>query len=527
MRFVTVKDTEWTYPDRLEYASGGQEFTLHSARNSYAAGQLILEGVPAGASVSVCVTGTVAEFPLEAYELVPVMVEDNANLREQDYNEYIPSRKAPYYLYDCAKPLGQTLTPHSGNAGLYLAFRIPADAKPAVYVGDITVCVAGEIVNVPVVLRVYAATVPETESLKIIHGFSVGHVARYHGTEDKPEETRRLADLYLRMLRRARQNMLYVGGVKVLSRPDENGSGEWAFDFTPLVESVKHYISLGYQYFNMSSVGGRKSWKESTSLVAGMPAMSYEAYRYLSAYLPALQKVLEENGWIDRFYMGVSDEPNDANATEFRALCGLVRKFAPKIRLLDALSYTAVHGALDVWVPLNAEYEKHRQEFEGFRVGNDEIWTYVCCGPRGEGYINRFMDYPLLSTRYLYWGNYKYDLRGYLHWAANIYQPGQNPFEQNCPEHRNADAVCILPPGDTHIVYPGQGEPWMSLRLEAQRASAEDYELLRQIAKHDKAKADEICALGFRKYNDVDYDVNRFEQTRIALLKAASECLGQ
>lgn len=525
MRLITVKDTEWTYPDRTEYQSAGKELALHSARNSYAASQVIIESVPENASVSISASGAVAAFSLEAYELVPVMVEDNANLNENDYTDYIPSRKAPYYLYDCAKPLGETLTPHSGNAGLYLAFQIPKDTKPGVYEGAVTVCVAGETFDIPTTLKVYSASIPDKERLKVINGFSTGHVAKYHGTEDNPEETTRLADAYLRMLRRARQNMLYVGGVKITSRPDENGNGEWAFDFSDLVSNVKRYISLGYQYFNMSSVGGRKSWKESTILVRGMPAMSYEAYRYLSAYLPALQKVLEENGWIDNFFMGVADEPNDANATEFRALCGLVRKLAPKIRLLDALSFTAVHGALDVWVPLNSEYEKHQKEFEGFRVGTDEIWMYVCCGPRGEGYINRFMDYPLLSTRYLFWGNYKYDLKGYLHWAANIYQPGQNPFEQNCPEHRNADSVCILPPGDTHIVYPGKGEPWMSLRLEAQRASAEDYELLCLIAERDKAKADAICDRGFKKFNNVDYDVNRFEETRKALLEAASELI--
>ena len=317
--------------------------------------------------------------------------------------------------------------------------------------------------------------------------------------------------------------MMYIGGVRVLSRPDENGNGEYSFDFSPLEANVKHYLSAGMKYFNMSSVGHRRSWSESTILVSGMPAMSFEAFRYLSAYLPALQKFLDEKGWTDMFYMGVSDEPNNANATEFRALCGLVHKFAPRIRLIDALSFVPVFGALDVWVPLNSEYENHKKEFDSMRLDGSEIWMYVCCGPRGNGYINRFMDYPLLSTRYMFWGNYKYNLTGYLHWAANCYQPGQDPFEQNCPHHKNADSETTLPPGDTHIIYPGKGEPWMSMRLEAQRSSAEDYELFCSVAEHDKAKADGICAMGFKAFNDVEYDVFKFEQARIALLQAASE----
>jgi hypothetical protein len=522
MCYVTVKDTEWTYPDRLDYASAGDKLILHSVRNSYAAGQVLLAGVPADAPVTVTVSGGISSFTLEKYELVAVMLEDNPHMTAENSTAFMPVRKAPYRLYDCAKPLGETLSPDSGTAGLYLAFVIPDDATPGTYTGVVTISVAGNAVEIPVSLTVYAATVPNVGKLKIINGFH-RNFETYHGIANGSPEANRLEGEYLDLLRRARQNMMYVGGEAVTSRPDENGCGDYAFDFSALETNVKRYMAHGMEYFNMSSVGGRRSWHESTILVAGMPAMSYEAFRYLAAYLPALQKFLEEKGWIDRFYIGVSDEPNDANATEFRALCGIVRKLAPKLRLLDALSFTPVWGALDVWVPLNSEYERHKKEFDAMRLGGSEVWIYVCCGPRGYGYINRFMDYPLLSTRYLFWGNYKYNLTGYLHWAANCYQPGQNPFEQNCPEHRNADAVTILPPGDTHIIYPGKGAPWMSLRLEAQRASAEDYELFCAIAEHDKAKADEICAIGFRAFNDVEYDVNKFEQTRIALYRAASE----
>ena len=174
-------------------------------------------------------------------------------------------------------------------------------------------------------------------------------------------------------------------------------------------------------------------------------------------------------------------------------------------------------------MPLNSEYDKHRAEIESFRSNGAEIWHYVCCVPREYGYINRFMDYPLLSTRYLHWGNYKYDLTGYLHWAANHYQPGQDPFEQNCPEHRNTDNVCFLPAGDSHIIYPGTDGPWLSIRLEAQRESAEEYELLKKLATTNKPLADSICESVFRSFRDVEYDVGAFAAARRRLLAALSE----
>jgi hypothetical protein len=327
---------------------------------------------------------------------------------------------------------------------------------------------------------------------------------------------------YLAMMRRMRQNMLYVHstGVKVT----ELGDNRYEFDFTGFIEDVKKYEAAGFRYFNAPSVGWRKSWKESTILLHGkIPAMSYEGYCYLMQYLPALQKVLDDHGWTDRFVMGVADEPNDANCTEFRALCGLIHRITPRIKLCDAMSYGNLHGALDVWVPLNAEYDKHRAELETLRQGGSEIWHYVCCGPRSRGYINRFMDYPLLSTRYLHWGNYKYDLTGFLHWAANAYQPGQDPFTLNCPEHHNTDAVCYLPAGDTHIIYPGKGEPWMSIRLEAERESIEDYELLKKLAETDKPLADEICETVFHSFKEVEYDVSRFTATKRRLLESLSK----
>ena len=343
---------------------------------------------------------------------------------------------------------------------------------------------------------------------------------RYAGSAPATEEYAELDRKYLASLRRLHQNMMYVRGVKA----EETAPNQWTFDFSEMIKMIETYQAAGMKYFNLPSVAWRKSWRESTILLQGrIPSMSYEGYCYLTQYLPALKAVLDEHGWTKNCVMGVADEPNAANATEFRALCGLIHKIVPEIRLCDAMSYGNLHGALDVWVPLNSEYDKHRAEIESFRGQGAEIWHYVCCVPREHLYINRFMDYPLLATRYLHWGNYKYDLTGYLHWASNCYQPGQDPFEQNCPEHHNTDNVCFLPAGDTHILYPGDNEPWLSMRFEAQRESAEEYELLKLLAQKDKHLADSICQSVFRSFCDVEYDVGAFTAARKKLLRALSE----
>ena len=96
--------------------------------------------------------------------------------------------------------------------------------------------------------------------------------------------------------------MLYAPGAEVT----ELGDNRYSFTFKQLEAFREKALGLGFQYFNLASVGGRKSWKESTILVHGMPAMSYEAYRYLAQYLPALEGFLAEKGWLDPAIWAVS-----------------------------------------------------------------------------------------------------------------------------------------------------------------------------------------------------------------------------
>lgn len=513
MKYNVVSSVEFTYPDIWDYPSSAQVIDTFAARGSYATYQILL-GDRASADVSVSFGELPAGVAPEVYTLTPVQVERNHGIAPEQRQPHYPERVAPYWLYDCLRTFDGTLDLTDGAGGLYVSLKVDRDAEP----GDYTTVMTVDGTEIPLNLKIYRAVLPD-ETMKMIVGYNGGTCAKYHDVALYSDEYFALEEQYLAMLRRMHQNMMYTGGIKKTLV----GENKWEFDFTDFVAQVKRYEKAGMKYFNAPSVGWRQSWSASTILVNGnIPSMSYEGYCYLTQYLPALRDVLKENGWLDRFVMGVADEPNAANCTEFRALCGLIRKIVPEIRLIDAMSYGNLHGALDIWVPLNAEYDRHRAELESLRAAGDEIWHYVCCGPREPGYINRFMDYPLLSTRYLHWGNYKYDLTGFLHWAANCYQPGQDPFVQNCPEHHNTDSVCYLPAGDTHVIYPGRGEPWMSIRLEAERESAEEYELLRELAKTDKAKADELCENVFQSFKDVEYDVAKFTANKKALLEALS-----
>ncbi len=513
MKYTVVSSSEFTYPDIWSYDSSTDKADIGAARGGYATCQ-ILVGDMTDPTLPVSIAGLPDGVTPEIYTLRAVPVEANPGISEEHRGPHYPEREAPYWLYDCLCTYKGTVELTDGVGGIYLALKVEKDAVPGVY--PLTVNVGA--CAIPATLQIYAAVLPE-ETLDIMQGFDGGAVCKFHGVEWKSPEYYELEQKYLRCMRRMHQNIKRCGGV-TYKKVDET---TFEFDFSGLIEEIRRYRKAGFTKIKAPAVGWRKHHAESTIYLFGeIPSMTYEGYCFLTQYLPQLKAVLEAEGVLEGVTMSVADEPNANSATEFRALCGLIHRIAPEIKLADALSYGNIHGALDVWIPLNSHYEMFQDKWESFRAAGGELWHYVCCGPRNPGYINRFMDYPLLSTRYLHWGNYRHNLSGYLHWAVNCYQPGQNPFESNCPVHTNVGQTIVLPAGDSHIIYPGDDGPWISIRLEAERESAEEYELLKKLAETDKTLADEICETVYRSFKDVEYDVNLFDATRRRLLEAVS-----
>ena len=505
MRYTCVDTAEFLYPDITEYKSGTDSIHILTPRGSFATAQILFSDV-SEKELHIRFEG----FNPEVYEMVPIFVEENHLLDESNSHPHIPERKAPYYVYDCLKPLKNSVAvDKNGVCAIYFSEKISQDAEVGIRYGKIII----DDLEIPIEIEISSVLVPD-ETLAMIQGYRQDNVCGYHGVELETDEFDKLDTKYLKMLRRMRQNMLYSPGPDV----EDLGDNQYKISFDCMEKFLDKAVALGFNRFNYG-LGFRRSWKESTILVNKMESMSFECYCYLAQMLPALENFLKSKGLQDKFYLGVADEPNEENAMEYRALSGLIRRLAPSIKQMDAMSFGSVYGTVDIWVPLSSEYQEHKNEIDTFRKYGDEIWFYDCNNPRGGKTINRFLDYSLLATRYHFWAAYRYGLKGYLHWAANGYQPGQDPFKQSCPEHRNADFVCHLPPGDTHIVYPGKNEPWMSVRLEAYRASAEEYELLNLLAKTNKEKADEICHSVCREFDDVEYDPIAFKNAREKLIR--------
>ncbi len=528
-RYTVVDNTEFTFPDYdfSKYRTATKTVDLHCMRGGGTGAQILLRDVTGddiGANISV---SGIKNY--ELYELVPIVVEFNAFLDAYNCSPNFPVRWAPFSVYDCLKPFDGKLDVKNGTAGIYLYVFADEKDSPDIIKGKISI----NGTNVPIKLTVYDVAYKGTD-LSLNTGYDERIIAQYHRAEFGSTEYDELENKYLKMYRRAHQTTMNMNNRSCNVK--KIGNNKYDFDFSEIERLVNKCLSLGFKTFIGPWISEPESWWGSSLTVNGIPCMSREGYIYIKQYLIAWVEFLKKNNWIDIFYTEPLNQPSDKNAIEYRALCGMIHKIAPELKIVTTSVYSNFYGTADLIVPMNSSYHENTEDYELLR--NDaEMWFYICSNPRCGGYINRYTDAPLLATRYLHYSNYKYNLTGYRHWGGNCFQPNQdpeqwennpyapwqNPFAQSCPLHRVSDLITFLPPGDANFVYPGLGEPYMSMRLEAQRESVEDYELLRHIENTNKFLADEFCNKVFKSFKNVDLNPVTFKANRIEMLKTASK----
>lgn len=519
MKFEIKSANEWLYPDSAVNDAGAKEIRLLAAKGGYASCQILFNGLEPDKKIEwkiSCPENIVCEI----YRLIDVFVEKNTGpvgfcVKEGESADGYTTRPAPFRVYDALKPFGEDEKTEKSTEVLYIAFKTGRELKSGVYDFILELKVGGEADKIPVSIEVFDVIIPEKESLNITNWFSLDNMASQHGLEKWSEEHWEMIRRYGLLMRRVRQTHFWIP--QEIISAEKASDGRYIFDFSRTKRFIELFLSLGFKYIEGGLVAHRRDFKDSYFVVnccgETVRALSKQGYEYISQYLTEWRNFLVKNGWLDITVQHVADEPTEACATEYRILSGIVRKFMPGVRIIEAVEYYDLDGSVDIWVPKNVYYQEHMEEFERIRTNGDELWFYTCCFPGGY-YLNRLWDMPLIRTRYLHWGNYIYNLKGYLHWGLNFCDSNQDPFNQK---------DLFFPPGDTHITYPGNDGPWGSMRFEAMRAGVEDYELLKILERKNKPLADEIAARCLKSFNQANEDPDQFEETRRMLLSAASD----
>ena len=476
-------------------------------------------------------------FTAEWFRMRPIPVEYNTGNGEdqggamvlQERPEQCPSyatRLAPFEVYDCLEPIGDTLEPERGVGALYFCL-VP---KETIAAGTHTATLRAGDYSCNLEVRVYDVTIPEG-TFPVTNWFSLSAISRFHGLQQGTPEFYEMVHKYARAMHRIHQTMFYfeLDDRCVVSRDP------YVFDFSYLEPLARCFFEEGLTTIEIGPLLSRGFLPDGMpdmytdrfkcAMAPDKPIDTPEGYAITVRYVQALADFLKKHGWEKNVVFHIHDEPDihcpeealESRKKQYYLAASILRKYLPGVRVIEAVSSAEFRGGVDIWVPGTPGYEGNKEKFDELIRLGEEVWTYVCCGPEG-GWLNRFLDFAVLKGRLLFWGCAKNRISGFLHWGFNQFQGDMNPFEStSCPNHTGIGTN--FPCGDSFLVYPGTDGPWPGMRMEASRRGAEDAALLLLLRSRDEKAHDALVEQVFRTNSDYNDDPAFFEGVYEELLK--------
>lgn len=381
---------------------------------------------------------------------------------------YVTTRRPVYVVQrvgawpDPLMPIGPFDIPQGTIQPLWVTVSVPADAAPGDYVGEIRVSSKDEAVQT-VALRVQVWDVELPLHGKFRTGFGSvfrGDIRRWYGFPGEPPEDfrRKFYDLLLK-------NRI-------------NPAGLYVQELWPLRDDIEWCHERGMNAISLGNLG--------------------------TADAQRLRDIVTDAAWLrqrrllDMAYVYGFSCLCEEDFSRAQEAFSKVRRFIPGLeRACPVQPVRQLWGYVNTWSTLTAEYD-HIAAQKRRRLG-EEVWWYVCCGPR-HPYANFFIDYPATDARTLFWNAYRYDVKGFFYYEVAMWATNMLTADIGDPSvviHEDPTARAALAAGkrwpevpwntftfsryngDGLLVYPGRNEtPLPSLRLEIIRDGIEDYELL-------------------------------------------------
>lgn len=470
-------------------AASPREWDIAIARNEVEACQLVLasDRPVKGVTVSVSmVNGAGAKTGIEA-ALYRV--------------EYVPIHKNRILYPDPLPPLTGPFDLEPGRAQpVWITIRVPKDAGPGVYRGIVKVKAGSSIQKLPLSIRVWGFTLPETPACVTAFGNDPETVAEWHGIPPRSLKASALAHKYYEFLL-------------------EHRISSYRIPADLLSEEAVPYLNDPRMTSYLIPFNSDRSEEDLKTLVGR----------------------LIDGGWFAKGFFYVVDEPITKDAyAQFEAITDRLRRIEPRYRIVlpfwrnpgfDATlrARDLMFGRVNIWCP-HLLYLDSEPDFRAFlrsrgRAG-ESIWWYVCNNPRGE-YTNIEIDMSAMSHRALLWQQRREGIQGLLYWHTTYWNKKyiDDPW-------RNMDTLGEDIPGDGSLLYPGNkvglDGPVGSLRLEVLRDGLEDFDFL---AIADRVLGPEVTA-GFvarvaRTSTDYERDPARFERVRRALGDAIEKAMAR
>ncbi len=371
------------------------------------------------------------------------------------------------------------------NQPLWIDVQVPADAQAGEYRGVFRVVAREGKAEIPVSLTVWDFTLPDGPTHRNhFGGFS--NISHFFGVARESEAFREIEARYCQALADHRINPPVPSHLL----PQVNADGGLTIVPERHAALVKFMRQLHVTDFQIpTSPFGRLPHSTTGSDYKTVPPAEREkAVRYYREYYA----YVKANGWADRAYLYMLDEPNtQENYEQVRVLGEVVHEGAPELKrlvveqtYLQDPSWPDIDPAVDIWCPLWAFID--RDTIRAKLAAGDSVWSYTALVQRAPPYHPRYaevrdkdppywhLDRPLLVYRIPTWINRQYGITGLLYWSTvtRVLDPWLNPAFTH-PRHFN---------GGGYLLYPGVpcgiAGPVASMRLKNLRDGMEDYEYM-------------------------------------------------
>ncbi|MCI8500361.1 MAG: DNRLRE domain-containing protein [Clostridia bacterium] len=433
---------------------------------------------------------------------------------------------------------------------IWVTLYVPKTTEAGTYTGKVTVVTNKGNIDVPVNAEVNDVVVPDAGSdesqyniifwqLMIGGGFGKTYadshasdtMVKHFGCERWTDDWWKIVGDIADVMKENRLNTLYLPTVQLLldGGSVRNEDGTWTFNFSKFDEYIQFFLDrgvvnrfMGYMMMTGGNTNCIIREADGRSCTGTIKFDSADSDAWFDAYLPALYAHLHEKGWDTRWTQCLRDEPptDSASVTQYKRLASIYKTHMKEIPFGDPTqtnenSQMLLEMNAPTLIPLIAIRNDHPSWYANLDE-NQRVYTYSCVVPQ-TSYLNRFIDMPVYYGRSIAWWNYNVGANGYLHWGLMAwYRP-----------------ITDFALGDTATMYPDVANNTVksSIRMANLRDGAEEYELLKLLAKDDlnsaKMLADMVAADAKTSYCQDTEELAKVREMLIHALGGKSGIVGK
>ena len=483
---------------------------LHSAKNAFAAGQLVLRE-----HADFEITGV----RFSNFSAPYVLSEGDLRYYYQDFTEYNDG------VYPDVLSDAETVNVKAEcSQSVWVVAEVKAEALAGLCTFDATVATSVGEFTFPCSVRVYNVTVPDADKAEFYLEYFLDPFTGMAGGR-WGEDRMKFLSSYAESLTMIRNNSIDIIAIPLFTDGESKrvSETEWNLDFTYFEKYVdfmkSHVPTKRFAIRSMiASVNG--DVMPMIDYDGGVKNVKYktpETEAWLYAYFNGIYKFFEQKGMLDMLNFRLQDEPHYTDCWIWaRQICA---KAAPGVKCGEPLdehpSGLGLQGYIDTYIPRINVYEPGADYYDRMRAEGKELWVYSCCFPEEAWWLNKFIDHPFRHSRMMSWACYERKIQGFLHWGYNYWS--ETSLYGTAPGARFK--------GDGFIVYPDKENLRVipSNRLLATAEGIIEYELLKIVEKTNPAEAHAICASVARTFTDYTDDEENLEFAHIRLLQAAED----